>query len=468
MSNSSNDDEAIINRFFNPKSVALVGASSDYRKLGNTILMNLLASEIDVYPITRNRDTVLGVKAYPSLQDLPEKVDLVIIAVAAKYCIDLIPQVSAAGSKNAIIISGGFGETGPEGLELETRLLDTTKKYGVRIIGPNCVGVSNSRLFNGTFTMMPERGNIAFVSQSGALGGMTIYNTRAKRIGMSKFASIGNAIDVDFPEIIEYFSNDEKTSVIAVYVEGVDQGREFYECLRKTASRKPVVILKGGRSMVGSRATISHTGSLAGSMEVFTGAIHQSGCVSAPTLDTLLEICKLFDYQPLPSGRNIGIISNTGGAGVLAADAASDFGLKIPQLSEESIHELTQLLPPMAATENPVDVVASGGRREYKVATELLLKEDKIDMLLVICGVPTFAGMTQTEHAAGTLEGIRTAGVKKPVVGVWLAGEVGKPGKDLLEMNRIPCYDDPYTAILCMSKTVEYSEFHLSREQDHT
>jgi acetyl-CoA synthetase (ADP-forming) len=468
MSNSSNDDEATINRFFNPKSIALVGASSDYRKLGNTLLMNLLASEIDVYPITRNRDTVLGVKAYPSLQDLPEKVDLVIIAVAAKYCIDLIPQVFAAGSKNAIIISGGFGETGPEGLALETRLLDTAKKYGVRIIGPNCVGVSNSRLFNGTFTMMPERGNIAFVSQSGALGGMTIYNTRAKRIGMSKFASIGNAIDVDFPEIIEYFSNDEKTTVIAVYVEGVDQGREFYECLKETANRKPVVILKGGRSIIGNRATISHTGSLAGSLEVFTGAIHQSGCVSAPTLDTLLEICKLFDYQPLPSGRNIGIISNTGGAGVLAADAASEFNIEIPQLSEETIHELSQLLPPMAATENPVDVVASGGRREYKVATELLLKEDNIDMLLVICGVPTFAGMTQTEHAAGTLEGIRTAGVKKPVVGVWLAGEVGKPGKDLLEMNRVPCYDDPYTATLCMSKTIEYSEFHLSRGENHT
>ncbi len=462
MSNSLND-EATIDLFFNPKSIALVGASSDYRKLGNSILMNLLTSEIEVYPITRNRDQVMGVKAYPSLQELPSSVDLVIVAVAAKYCIDLIPQIHKAGARNAIIVSGGFSETGVHGSQLEAQLLQIAKEYGVRIIGPNCVGVSNSRLFNGTFTMMPERGNIAFVSQSGALGGMTIYNTRAKRIGISKFASIGNAVDVNFSDIIDYFAIDEKSSVIAVYVEGVDHGRAFFKSLKNATSRKPVVVLKGGRSSAGSRATKSHTGSLAGSIEVFNGVIQQTRCVTAPTFDSLLEICKLFDYQPLPSGRNIGIISNTGGAGVLAADAASDFDLKISRLNENTTKELRQLLPSMAAVENPIDVVASGGRREYKIATELLLKDENVDMLLVICGVPTFAGMTQTEHAAGTLEGIRTSGVNKPVVGVWLAGEVGKPGKDLLEMNRIPCYDDPYIAALCMSKTAEYSEFLQSR-----
>jgi acetyl-CoA synthetase (ADP-forming) len=446
--------------FFNPKRVALVGASTDYRKLGNSILMNLLASEIEVFPVTRSRNRVLGIQAYKSLSDLPEPVDLVIVAVAAKYCVPLIPEIRKAGATNAVIISGGFSEAGPEGAELENLLVKAAEDSGVRILGPNCVGVSNSRLFNGTFTMMPEKGKIAFVSQSGALGGMIIYTTRAKRIGMSKFASIGNSADVGFVEILNYFKEDPKSSVIAAYVEGVDEGRALFESLHNAAKKKPVVILKGGRSEAGGRATQSHTGSLAGSTKVFDGMIRQAGCVTAPTLDTLFEICKLFDYQPIPKGNRIGIISNTGGAGVLATDAASELNLQIAQLEEGTKDELRQVLPPMASTNNPIDVVASGGRREYRIATELLLKDSNVDILLVICAVPTFAGMTQTEHATGTLEGVHSTSIDKPVVGVWLAGDVGKPGKDLLEMNKIPCYDDPAQASLCIARVTEYAEMH--------
>lgn len=446
--------------FFNPKKVALVGASTDYRKLGNSILMNLLASEIEVFPITRSRERVLGVQAYQSLSDIPEPVDLVIIAVAAKYCSSLMPEIRKAGARNAVVISGGFSEVGSEGVELEKDLVKSARNAGVRIIGPNCVGVSNSRLFNGTFTMMPERGNIAFVSQSGALGGMIIYNTRAKRIGMSKFASIGNSADVGFVDILNYFKEDSRSSVIAAYIEGVDEGRALFESLHDAAKVKPVVILKGGRSEAGSRATQSHTGSLAGSTKVFDGMIRQARCVTAPTLDTLFEICKLFDYQPLPNGNRIGIISNTGGAGVLATDSAAEYNLEIAYLDINTREELRQVLPPMASTNNPIDVVASGGRREYKIATELLLNDYNVDILLIICAVPTFAGMTQTEHAAGTLEGVRSASVDKPVIGVWLAGDVGKPGKDLLEMNKIPCYDDPALAMLCIAKIAEYAKMH--------
>ena len=452
-----------IDRFFNPSRVALVGASSDYRKLGNSILMNLLASEIHVYPVTRNREQVLGVKAYPSLANVPEPVDLVIVAVAAKYCPDLMSQVRDAGARAAIVISGGFSETGPQGAQLEEDLVRAAQEAGVRIIGPNCVGVSNSRLFNGTFTMMPERGNISLISQSGALGGMLIYNTRVKRIGLSKFVSIGNSADISFVEILDYFTDDSKTTVIMVYVEGVEDGRAFFESLSRAAKQKPVVVLKGGRSEPGSRATQSHTGSLAGSTAIFDGMIRQAGCVTAPSLDTFLEIAKLFDYQPPPRGRNIGIISNTGGAGVLATDASAGFKLNIPPLERQTSQELRQALSPMASVENPVDVVASGGRKEYRITTELMLKDPNIDMLMVICGVPTFAGMTQTEHAAGTLEGMRIADLKKPVVGVWLAGDVGKPGKDLLEMNRVPCYDDPALAALCIARVAEYSEMHPSK-----
>ena len=451
--------------FFMPRRIALVGASADYRKLGNSILMNLLASEVEVYPVTRNRDTVLGVKAYPNLAAIPKPVDLVIVAIAAKHCPDLMKKIRRAGARHAVVISGGFSETGEEGARLEAELVNAAREAGVRLIGPNCVGVSNSRLFNGTFTMMPERGNIGLVSQSGALGGMLIYTTKAKRIGMSKFASVGNAADIGIVEVVDYFREDPKTSVITIYIEGVKNGRRLFESLRMASEKKPVVVLKGGRSDAGGRATQSHTGSLAGSTRVFDGMIRQAGCVTAPTLDTLFEIAKLFDYQPLPRGRNIGIISNTGGAGVLAADAASDFSLNVPPIEENTRKALRQILSPLASVDNPVDVVASGGRREYRVAVELMLADPNVDMLMVICAVPTFAGMTQTEHAAGTLEAVRAAETDKPVVGVWLAGDVGKPGKDLLEMNRIPCYDDPYVAALCMSRVAEYAERHSRSEQ---
>ncbi len=458
---SGSDTELIksMDSFFNPSRVALVGASADHRKLGNSIMMNLLASEIEVYPITHSRDRVLGVTAYKSLGDLPEPVDLVIVSVAAKYCPALMPEIRNAGAKNAIIVSGGFSETGAEGAKLEKILVQAAKDSEVRIIGPNCVGVSNSLLFNGTFTMIPKRGNIAFVSQSGALGGMIIYTTRSKRIGMSKFASIGNSADVGFVEIINYFREDSKSTVIAAYIEGVEKGRELFESLRAAAKEKPVVVLKGGQSEVGSRATKSHTGSLAGSAKIFDGMIRQAGCVTAPTLDSLVEICKIFDYQPLPKGRRVGIISNTGGAGVLATDAASKLNLEITNLEKDTQEELRQVLPPMASVNNPIDVVASGGKREYSIATELLLNDRNVDILLVICGVPTFAGMKRTEHATGTLEGVQKASTKKPVVGVWLAGDVGKPGKELLEMNKIPCYDDPAIAAICISRISDYAEF---------
>lgn len=449
-----------IDPFFNPHAVALVGATADPKKLGNSIMVNLVNSQVRVYPISRSGSRIMGTETYTSLNELPESVDLVVVAIDAEHCPGLIPDIRKAGSRCAIVVSGGFSETGAEGARLEDSLLKAAKSAKVRLIGPNCVGVLNSRLFNATFTLMPERGNIAFVSQSGALGGASIYTTHARRIGLSKFVSVGNAADVGISEILDYFREDADTKVIAVYIEGIKDGRQFYESLRDAARKKPVVVLKGGRSESGKRAVKSHTGSLAISAEVFDGMLRQAGCVAAPTLDTLFDVCKIFDYQPLPKGRNICIITNTGGAGVLAADAVSDLGLKMSVLNDKTCQEMKQILSPLASVDNPIDLVATAGRWEYRAATEKSLADSSVDILLAICVVPTFAGMTPTEHAEGLLEGVRASGAKKPVVGVWLAGEVGKAGRDLLESNRIPCYDDPALAALCMTCAAEYTESH--------
>lgn len=458
MATNRKDSTTELDSFFNPHAVALVGASADPKKLGNSIMMNLVSSAIRVYPISLTHSQIMGIETYSSLTELPEKVDLVIVAIEAKNCPGLIPDIGKSGAHCAIVMSGGFSETGAEGAKLEDSLVRAARDANVRIMGPNCVGVSNSRLFNGTFTIMPERGNIAFVSQSGALGGASIYTTRARKTGLSKFASIGNAADVGMREILDYFREDEDTTVIAVYIEGIKEGRPFYESLHNASRKKPVVVLKGGRSEIGNRAVKSHTGSLAASTGVFAGMLRQAGCVTAPTLDSLFEVCKIFDFQPLPHGRNVCIITNTGGAGVLAADAVSDLGLKMSVLSNKTRQELRRGLSPLASIENPIDLVATGGRWEYRIATEQALTDPGVDMLLEICVVPTFAGMTQIEHAEGVLEGLRAAGVQKPIAGVWLAGDLGEPGKGLLESNRIPCYDDPALAALCLARAAEYAE----------
>ncbi|RDE14856.1 MAG: acetyl-CoA synthetase [Candidatus Thorarchaeota archaeon] len=452
--------------FFSPHAVALVGASADPKKLGNSIMANLVKSSVRVYPISRTPGRVMGVETYSSLTQLPETVDLVIVAVDAKNCPGLIPDIRRSGARCAVVVSGGFSETGSEGTRLEESLVRAARDSKVRLIGPNCVGVLNTRLFNGTFTIMPERGNIAFVSQSGALGGASIYTTQARRIGLSKFASIGNAADIEIGEVLDYFREDADSTVIAVYIEGIKEGRKLYESLRNASREKPVVVLKGGRSESGNTAVKSHTGSLAVSTAVFTGMLRQAGCVTAPTLDTLFELCKIFDYQPLPKGRNVCIITNTGGAGVLAADAVSDLGLTMSTLSQKTRHEISSAFSPLASVDNPIDLLATGARWEYRVATEQILRDSSVDMLLEICVVPTFAGMTQVEHAEGLLEGVRAAGVQKPVVGVWLAGSVGKPGKDLLESNRIPCYDDPSLAALCLARAADYAQFRRPSVRD--
>ncbi|MEM2142803.1 MAG: CoA-binding protein [Candidatus Thorarchaeota archaeon] len=458
---SSNEDDDL-GRLFNPARVALVGATADTRKIGHSLFVNLLSSNVDVYPVTSNGEPILGVDSFKSLSELPKDVDVVIVAVPAAMCPALMPEVRSAGAKYAVVISGGFSETGKRGRELEAQLVQRAHEAGVRILGPNCVGIASSGVFNGTFTMTPPPGNIAVVSQSGALGGILIYTAKKKNIGLSRFVSIGNACDIGFEEVFLYLANDPITRVIVTYVESFKNGRASLRSLQEASSRKPVVVLKGGRTDVGQAAASSHTGSLSGSASLFDAMMTRVGCVSAPTLDSLLEIAKVFDYQPLPFGKRIGIISNTGGAGVLAADALVEHGLVVPVFCSDTQRDLSDLLPSIASVRNPVDLVATATGSDYMRVVTRLLDDPTVDVLLVICAVPTFAGMSTTEHAVGVVEGLRASVNSKPVAAVWLAGDPAVPGREILESARIPCYDDPYMAALCISKLVRYAELQKS------
>ncbi len=430
--------------FFKPKAIAVIGASNDPLKLGYEVFKNLKKyKDGKVYPVNVKDEVVQGVKAYKNVKDIPDEVDLAVIIVPKRFVKQTVIDCGEKGVKGIVLITAGFGETGEEGKREEKELVEIAHKYGMRIIGPNCVGIMNTHNdMNATFIMDAKRGDIAFVSQSGALGAGIVYKTVKEGIGFSKFISIGNMADVDFSELMEYLADDEESKAIALYIEGVKDGRKFMEAAKKVTKKKPVIVLKAGKSESGARAASSHTGSLAGSYKIYEAAFKQTGILVANTIDEMLSMARAFT-QPLPKGNRVAIMTNAGGPGVLTADEIDKHGLKLANLEEETMRKLREFLPPMAAVKNPVDMIASARGEEYYKTAKLLLEDKNVDMLIAICVVPTFAGMTPTEHAEGVIRAVKEVNNGKPVLALFMAGYVSEPAKELLEKEGIPVYERP-------------------------
>ncbi len=449
----------LLEKFFYPKSVALVGASNNPEKFGYTIMKNLQKADIKIYPISRSDNEVLGIKAYKSVLEIKEDIDLAIIIIPAKYIPSLFEDLAKKNVKHAVVLSGGFSEVGKEGEELEEKLKDIAHKYGIRFIGPNCVGVINKTInFNGTFIMDPDKGDISFISQSGALGAASVYWLKERGIGLSKFASIGNSTDIGFSELLKIISEDKHTKVIALYIEGVKDGREFMEAAKYASERKPLVILKAGKSVEGAKAVSSHTGSLAGSHKIFEAVIKQVGAIEVDNLYDLFNVSLGFAFQNLPKGNKVAIITNAGGAGVLTTDELSKYGLTLANFTEKSRKKLDEVLIPIASKSNPIDVIASGNKKDYYNATKVALEDENVNAVIVCCVVPTFMGMTRTEHAEGVYEAIKDTKSEKPVIAVWMSGEIAKPGTEYLEAYNIPTYNDPQTAAKVLGLMYQYAK----------
>ncbi len=430
--------------FFKPKGIAVIGASNDPKKLGYDVFKNLKRyKDGRVYPVNVRDETVQGVKAYKNVKDIPDEVDLAIIVVPKRFVKRTIIDCGEKGVKGAVIITAGFGETGEEGKKEERELVEIAHKYGMRLIGPNCVGIMNTHNdMNATFIMDAKKGSIAFVSQSGALGAGIVYKTVKEGIGFSKFISVGNMADLDFAELMEYLADTEEDKAIALYIEGIRDGRKFIDVAKRVTKKKPVIALKAGKSESGARAASSHTGSLAGSWKIYEAAFKQSGVLIAETIDEMLSMARAFT-QPLPKGKRVAIMTNAGGPGVLTADELDKRGLKLANLEEKTIEELRSFLPPMAAVKNPVDMIASARGEDYYRTAKLLLRDENVDMLIAICVVPTFAGMTPTEHAEGVIRAVKEVNNGKPVLALFMAGYVSEKAKELLEANGIPSYERP-------------------------
>jgi len=374
--------------FFNPRGVAVIGASRDPHKLGHGVVRNLIEYRYrgSIYPVNPVATEILGHACYPTIAEVPDPVDLAVVVVPAGIVADVLDQCGKRGIKHAIVVSGGFSETGPEGEVREVVLAQVAEKHGLRIVGPNCIGtIDTHHSVNTTFVVgMPQVGEIGFVSQSGAMCVAVIDWARGAGVGFSRIVSLGNQADVNETEMLVAIAGDPQTRVITAYIEGVADGRAFMQAAEEAARRKPVVVLKAGQGASAAKAVASHTGALAGSAEAYDAAFHHSGVLRANTTEELFDWARALAWQPLPEGDRVAILSNAGGPAILAVDVIEAAGLRLAPLTDATREFLRPRLPAAASAENPVDVLAGSGPGTYAVALDALLSDPTVDAVIVI------------------------------------------------------------------------------------
>lgn len=438
--------------FFNPSSVAIF-ASMKKGKTGYEIIKNMVEGGFkgNIYPISQsgNNEKIFQLEILSNYQDL--KIDLAIIAIPEKYIPSLLEDLGKKGVPAIIIISAGFSEVGNnEGEDIIRRI---AQKYQMRIIGPNCAGIMNTE--NNLFASIEVRalsGSTAFVTQSGALGGAVLMMAEELNIGFSKFVSFGNRCDIGEIELIKYFESDPLTKVIALYIEGLSKGREFYLQASQTSLKKPIVAIKAGKSKAGMRATSSHTGSLAGEDNVYEAAFHQSGILRVEGVEEMFDLCRALTYYPRINGNKVGIITNSGGPAVLAVDKLEELGLNVAIPSENLKEKLKELLPPHVSLGNPFDLLAYGEAEYFSRVSEIIAPE--YDVLIAIFVPTSFMDSTKVASAIGKVKQI----IKIPVFANFMAGRLVKEAVQVLESYGIPNYSTGERCAKVIQKIYQYNQ----------
>ena len=457
---------------FFPRSVAVIGASNDPTSIGGRLFNNILAEGFSgpLYPVNPNSRVVRSVKAYPSIGEVPDEVDLAYIVVPQPLVLEVARECADAGVRGIVVISAGFSEIGETGAEDERKLLEIVRDSGMRMVGPNCMGLLNTgdavRL-NGTFApVYPPAGNVAMSSQSGALGIAILDYANRHNIGISQFVSVGNKADVSGNDLIMAWEDDPQTDVITLYLESFGNPAKFSRIARRIGRKKPIIAVKSGRTTAGSRAASSHTGALASSDEAVNALFRQAGVIRVDTIEELFDTASLLANQPIPAGRRVGIVTNAGGPGILAADALEAAGLVLPELSDELQAQIGSRLPDEASTRNPVDLIASGGPAEYGHATSLLLESGEVDAVMVIY-IPTTIG--GAEAVARALRDCQ-ANHDGPITLLSVFMQAGGAG-DLLaggpDHRSIPTYTFPEAAAHALFRAVRHGEWR-QRETGET
>ncbi len=437
-----------IDTFFNPKSVAVIGASSNPDKLGYAVVKNLLDGGYSkvgrVYPINPTAPEILGFKAFPTVLEVPDPIELAVIVIPYPHVPDALRTCGQKGIPSAIVISAGFREAGQEGLERELELVQICQEYHLRLIGPNCLGVIDSFTpLNASFAAgTPPSGPMAFMSQSGALGTAVLDIALAGRLGLSKFVSLGNKADVSEIDLLRAWVEDAHSKVILIYSEGMPSGQEFIRVAREVTCQKPVVAIKSGVTQSGSRAVSSHTGSLAGSEQAYQAAFQQAGILRADSMEALFDMALALGYQPPLKGDRIAIITNAGGPGILATDALEKSGLTLARFELETIHALEQYLPDAASAANPVDVLGDAHADRYQFALERVASDPNVDGILVLLTPQAMTEIEATARAISTL----VQHIQLPVLGCFMGEARIQSGIDILTSFGIPNYPFPERA----------------------
>ncbi len=419
------EDPRYLDPIFSPKTVAVIGASRNPDSIGHALTHNLISDGFcgAIYPVNPKAKVVHSIPAYARLRDIPERVDLAVISVPQKLVEGIVDECIEVKVGGLVVITAGFGETGPEGLALEQRITAKLRQAGIPMVGPNCMGVINADpkvRMNATFAPTPAReGTIGFVSQSGALG-VAILNVAANiGIGLTQFVSMGNKADLSANDFLEYWEHDPKTKVIAMYLESFGNPRHFTPIAKRLSRTKPILVVKSGRTTQGAKAASSHTGALASGTDVSVSAfLDQCGVLRADTIDELFNFARTLDRCPIPSGRRVAIVTNAGGPAIMATDAAVNEGLIIAELSEDTTRHLAGILPPEASVENPVDMIASATPEKYTRTLEIVLADPDVDMVMAINVTPL---RSKTMEILEAVHKARLTYPEKPVIAVMMA-----------------------------------------------
>ena len=444
--------------FFDAKGVAILGASTNPRKLSYGILENLISYGYkgEVYPVNPNASEILGKKAYASITDVPDPVELAVVVLPVTVIMDTMKEIGERGIKAVVIITGGFRELGEEGAKVERAVKELARSYGMRVVGPNCVGTIDVRTgLDSTFIKgLPPAGPIAFISQSGAICGGVIDLIINSKIGFSHFASLGNEMDVTEADMLEYFAEDENAKVIAMYVEGIQDGPRFMEVARRVSRKKPIVFLKAGKNDAGAKAVSSHTGSLAGSYTAYQAALAQAGVVEVETISQLFNVAWALGTQPLPAGKRVAMTTNAGGAAALAADSLAFNGFELAQISPEIQQTLRTKLNPSAQVSNPVDMLGSVSPEDYIWSLSNLDADQGVDVLLPIL-VPQ--SLVDTEGVANSWIEIGRK-TQKTLLTCLMGERSTLEAEQSLNMAGVPVYAFPDEAGRVLKGMMQYKQ----------
>lgn len=451
-----------IDKLFNPETVAIIGASREEGKVGHTVLRNFVEGGFsgEVYGVNPKTDKVLGKKCYDSIKDIPEKIDHAIISVPPKVANKVVEQAVKEEIPFVTLITAGYKEIGEKGEKREEELKEKLEGEDTRLLGPNCLGVWDAyskvdTLFLPDYKLeRPPKGSIAIISQSGSFGSSTLDKAAEIGIGVSRFVSYGNQADITETDLLEWLAEDEETEAIAAYIEGVKDGRKFYEKAKELAEEKPIIVFKAGKSESGSDAASSHTGSLAGSYQVYQGAFKQSGVVEAGDVEEFFDITRELAYENPPEGNKVAVITNGGGYGVSAADHIDESDLEVAEFTEETKEKLKDILPDYGSPNNPIDVIGDADAERYEKALEIVSEDPNVDMLMPIVLLQT---ITMDSGIVEVLKEFNNE-LDKPLAASMVGGDYTNLHLQNLEHNQVPTFRTPKRAVKALEGLYQYKE----------